>query len=103
MGAEPAAWHMCPWGVPGGGQEGPGTQASLVEVVIRRVVGAAPHVLGGPSDRLLSQRWLVVVGGAGPDGDPTTLRPAWAPGVWGPQGSLRTAEGSSGRFPPQSP
>lgn len=103
MGVEPAAWHVCLWGVPGGRQEGPGTQALLVEAVTRRVVGAAPHVLGGPSDRLLSQRWLVVAGGAGPDRHPTTLHLAWAPGVWGPQGSLRTAEGSRGRLPPQSP
>lgn len=103
MGAEPVAWHVCLRGVPGGGQEGPSTQALLVEAATCRVVGAAPHVLGGPSDRLRSQRWLVVAGGAGPDGDPTTLHPARAPGVWGPQGSLRTAEGSSGRLPSQSP
>lgn len=87
-----------------GRQEGPGTQEALLEEVATcRVVGAAPHVLGGPSDRLLSQRWFVVARGCRPDRDPTTLHPAEAPGVWGPQGSLRTGEGSSGRLPPQSP
>lgn len=102
VGAEPAAWHVCPWWGACGGQEGPGTQEALLEEVATcRVVGAAPHILGGPSDRLLSQRWLVVARGYRPDRDPTTLHPA--PGVWGPQGSLRTCEGSSGRLPPQSP